>query len=399
MNKRKLLSIILIFTLLFTNIQFIPGLKMESFVYAQDNEVSEPQVVEKDISYISIVPKVMPYMQVEEVEQLRVLAKMEDGSIEDITDKATYKSKDNSVFEINATGLLTAKKEGKENVEVTYKGNMSSTYIVVKNNEEGETPEGHALDIDKINESINTLKGYYDGFTGDKVFLYTTLLGFGLMKEKDESNISSRIKLYYSDDLICNSKNIMALVAANKNPKEYVDKIISKSNKFYENESAYAVAMGILALDMAEEDYNVENAIKALLDKGYIKDNLMYYTSVEETAAVLTAFAFHKNEPDVEDAIIKIKNCLKLHQCSDGMIKEHTYEYDKKNCNAVSQVISALIALGEDPNSAEWAEVDEYGETNTLVDALLACDNEDGKFKRHPIEQYDVSGTYSAPAF
>lgn len=371
---------------------------------ASDNTSLEKEKANKDnyspVYNIAIVPEVIPYLNVNDSEQLRVMAILEDGTQRDITNEAEYSSDKSNVVSVDEKGLLSAKKVGKAKIQISYKKMYATTCVVVTDNNVSGNVQTHELNINGVNTAISDIKSMYDKFDGNKVYRYNVLLGYGLMdaNEKDMSKISSRINKYAGEDLDAYAKNIMALVSSNKDPKEYADKILALGEKLYNNKSANSIASAVLALDMAEVPYDAERAIKALLDKGYVRNDLMYYSSVEETAEVLRALAFHQNIDGVKSAIEKIKNCLKLQQCPDGMIKEHNYDKDDEDCSATAKVVSALVALGEDPNSVEWTKMD-GNKPNSLIDGIIKCNYGDGRFRKEPYDQYFIAGTYSADVF
>ncbi|WP_027626638.1 DUF4430 domain-containing protein [Clostridium lundense] len=274
---------------------------------------------------------------------------------------------------------------------------------------EGKTPTWEELtgedtntENTKIDKAINDVKEYYKGFNGSfgKVYDYITAMALR-SSGVDASKIASKANIYGNSNLHNTARNLMSIIAMGENPRNYKDKdyvnlILNDKNKFYEDSSCEYVAKAIIALDMAQAEYDSEKAIKALISKAHDEgdgkysfgsqeydewaDTYEYSVNVDYTIAVLTAIANHKDVEGVTEKINGIKKYLKELQTNNGFIKQKTSWSEEESCHITANLIQALIVLGENPLSDEWTKKDEKGNKITMLDAVLSC-KEGNRFK------------------
>ncbi|QZY55696.1 Ig-like domain-containing protein [Crassaminicella profunda] len=242
---------------------------------------------------------------------------------------------------------------------------------------------------EKIDEAIDNLILRYknptfygpDGLSSkytDKLALALRSSGMNIEDINKTKNIFRTSAGAYG--LLNTSKNIITLIAVNEDPKEQVEKILDNSFVFYKDikeEDVDGLVYAIIALDMADVDYNKKEAVKALISMmKKDSDGKIYIESYEKINANLTAKAMialskHKDIVNVTDTINGIKKCLKSLQCESGLIKDLYDSGDEGSCRVTSEVIQAIIALGENPLDEYWMIEDMH--KNNLVDAMLAC--------------------------
>ncbi|MGB4288262.1 MAG: Ig-like domain-containing protein [Tepidanaerobacteraceae bacterium] len=225
-------------------------------------------------------------------------------------------------------------------------------------------------DEEKITDAIEALRSYYSS----KDFTFRVALAYNFTSdnlERDSQIIQQRLKMNEESASPSDySGIIIGLIAAGKNPrnyngKNYVQLLIQSLDD--QNWAAYptSIAWGILALDMAKAEYDVEKAVDALLS--YQIDNGGFDggwgDSVDDTAMCIMALAKHKDIKGAKDAIAKAKKYIKDKQEDNGGF----VSWGAENPYSAAAAIQGLIAIGEDPLSEEWTT--ESGKT--ILDALL----------------------------
>jgi len=236
---------------------------------------------------------------------------------------------------------------------------------------------GDKNDEERIADAIEALRGYYS----DKDFTFRVALAYHFTGDDLEENlpvIGQRFQIIEDPyNAQAYAGNIMGLIAAGKNPRDfdgedYVKTLADSQNQdgvfLIDNGDYYptAIAFSILALDMAREDYDVEKAVEALL--GYQGEDGGFDggwgASVDDTAMCIMALENHKDVNGVKEAITKGIEYIKNNQQDNGGF----VSWGADNPYSVAAAIQGLIAVGEDPLSEEWTT--ESG--NTMLDALLA---------------------------
>lgn len=254
--------------------------------------------------------------------------------------------------EVTITAALAENKEIKDTIKIS---------VVVKDKED--------LTIEEV---IKELRGYY---SNKDEFTFRQAIGYNHTSnnlEKDLIEIGSKFKT--NEDPKTASEhvgNIMGLIAAGKDPynhnnKNYVETLVKAQNeegKFIigqYDDYPTTVAFSMLALDMADANYNRDKAIKALL--GYQKDDGSF-GGVDETGMVLTALGKYKDKSEVQTAINKGLKYLKEQQDENtgGFIV-----WGGENPYSASAVLQGLIAVGENPQSEKWTKGGK-----TIVDSLM----------------------------
>ena len=80
---------------------------------------------------LEIEPSTFVLSDVAETEQLKVLAYFSDGSVEDVTEKAVYESKDTPVAEVSATGEVTSVRWGGTAVIARFLGVVDASFVTI----------------------------------------------------------------------------------------------------------------------------------------------------------------------------------------------------------------------------------------------------------------------------
>jgi uncharacterized protein YjdB len=290
---------------------------------------------------------------------------------------------------IDENNILTGVKAGK----ITIKATVSKEVGNVEGSIALEITQGKTKE-EKLNDGINFAKEYL--VTKDE-YAYIHSMALRSIQVNIE-DIASKLNIYDLDNLDCQGRNTINLIAACENPKEYrgknyIEKIINAQPKFYDNPETEWVAKAIIALDMAQEKYDETAAITALINKLKRDSGKIYAITkdeekedIEGTQWVLIALSKHQKVTGVVDAINGMKKYLKEKQDENAFIE---------SCMNTSLTIQGIIALGEDPLSGEWVKYDSYGNEITLLDALLKCKGKKG-FKS---DQSEGIGGYDHTAY
>jgi uncharacterized protein YjdB len=270
---------------------------------------------------------------------------------------------------IDENNILTGLKAGRITIKAIIKKEASN----VEGSIALEITQGKIKE-EKLNDGINFSKEYL--VTKDE---YECIHSMALRSiHVDVDHIASKLNIYNMDNLNCQGRNTINLIAACENPrdykgKNYIDKIINAQPKFYNHTTAEYVAKAIIALDMAQEKYDETAAITALINKLKNNSGKVYAITedddeekedIQGTQWVLIALSKHQKVAGVVDAIKGIKKYLKEKQDENAFIE---------SCMNTSLTIQGIIAIGEDPLSGEWVKYDSYGNAITLLDALLKC--------------------------
>ncbi|KAJ50362.1 hypothetical protein BD780_000521 [Clostridium tetanomorphum] len=214
----------------------------------------------------------------------------------------------------------------------------------------------------------------------------------------DTDKLLSKVNIYGMEGLHNNARNVMNIIGVGKNPKNYRDKDYTKLlinyNYEKENTSEY-IAKAIIAMDMAEVQYDKEKVIGALLSKahnegdgkisfgaitpGYWDDFMEEQTEdeytpyIDHTAWSLIALSNHKDIKNTTEVIEGIKKYLKSKQDKNGLIE---------SSSDTALTIQGLICLGEDTKSDYWC-VKDGDKKISMVDGMLKC-KKDNQFMLQP---------------
>ena len=246
-------------------------------------------------------------------------------------------------------------------------------------------------DKTKVEEMLNKLRKYYSDFPKEMQYLEAmAYLHSSDDFEKDRKFLDEKVrKIEYANNPMNCLKGIMVSVTLDKDPSKfdteegktlnYVEGMLKKYNKvkhnFYTSDDTNAKC--IISLDMVGADYNKEEVIKTLID------NFDRNKNINKAAIVLTALSRHRNLPGVNEGIQKYKEHLKSIQQDDGGFGENGNGVSTSYppATAISEVIQALVAIGEDPLSEEWTK-----NGKTMLDALMEYQTiEDGSFSKNKI--------------
>ncbi|MCT4507357.1 MAG: S-layer homology domain-containing protein [Tepidibacter sp.] len=216
-----------------------------------------------------------------------------------------------------------------------------------------------------IKETLDELKKYYKN---KDEFTFRQAIGYYWAsdnKSSDSSIIKSRFKEKENLSLATDyANNIIGLIAGKVNPNEYKEgKYVTNLIKYQkpsgefdlsdEEKESTQTAWSIIALDMAKAKYNVEGAVKALIDSqqdGKFED-------IDRTGMCLMALS---NHTDVEGATVSIQKAEAF------LLKNKKYIIEDANACTISAVIQGLISVGENPLSTKWS-IDDKNMVNSLV--------------------------------
>jgi len=201
---------------------------------------------------------------------------------------------------------------------------------------------------------------------------------------REYGNHDKKYALYYA-------KNILQAVAASENPKQFttykgavvdlVTPLIQSQDTdghftMFENFDKYSVSTqiwSIIALDLIQEPYEVELAIKDLL-KGLNSPSIEgSYKEQELRAIALIALSKHRDIEGVNQQITAITNYLKSQQNDEAGFNYGGYT---NSPFAIGSIIQGLVAVGENPYDAKWKK-----NGRTMVEALLSQQIKNGGFK------------------
>ncbi|SQC01350.1 prenyltransferase/squalene oxidase repeat-containing protein [Clostridium tetanomorphum] len=224
------------------------------------------------------------------------------------------------------------------------------------------------IDNSPVQKTINELKGYYTN--KDKTYNYIQALSLnkvGFSKELIASSLQLREEepgfISFDAKTTAHAKNIIGIVSAGLNPKNYKDKnyidILVKAQdengefklEGDDKKSIESQAYSIISLDMCKERYDVK-AIEILKEAGKnIKDkDLKYITTI------IFALSNHRDVEGVNDILNNCVNKLREYQTEDGGFTSSIDSKDEKCCKDTAEAIQALVAAGEDVLSPAWSK-------------------------------------------
>ncbi len=153
-----------------------------------------------------------------------------------------------------------------------------------------------------------------------------------------------------------------------------------------ESGNVYQQSMGIIAMDMANGNYNETTAVDSLISMS--ADG--HFDDVEQTSWALIALSNHGDISGVTDLIETSLEYLKSQQSDNG-------GYDLYSMGDATQytsvAIQALIANGENPLDDEWKK-----SGKTMIDSMLNHQLENGTFELMKGWGVDVASTSSSLA-
>jgi hypothetical protein len=187
---------------------------------------------------------------------------------------------------------------------------------------------------------------------------------------------ADRTYIVWDSPTEAHAKNIMGIIAAGQNPRDYKGKDYvsilenaqnpngefniegDKENKL--EDQAYS----IIALEMAKGEYDVEKALDVLIEK-YENANDPSIFRISET---IIALSFHKDRDGISDKIEDYMNDLKACQIDSGGFNYSAGSYSENESSEYdAMAIQAIIAAGKDPLSDEFKK-----NGSTPLDAVMA---------------------------
>ncbi|RXI45702.1 hypothetical protein DP130_11660 [Clostridium tetani] len=253
-------------------------------------------------------------------------------------------------------------------------------------------PSGKEEILDKkelVAKTIKEIKEHYK--QKDKPYTYLEALGL-VFSGTDKNEIKDKVEIFEYDTIKCLEEDIIAIKAIGEDPtnynnKNYIDLLLKPEKTGFNDNHISVRARRILALDMANVEYDKEKDIKDLMAMAK-----SYNTS--DFSLIVTAIANHQDIEGVKDFIEKYRTYVKKVQLDNASFKN---EYGSESCIDLCSVIQALIAIGENPTSTKWAKTDKEGNTITLIDALLKY-KEGNQFKPSNSKYSQTSDIYTAHA-
>ncbi|SHI94783.1 LPXTG-motif cell wall anchor domain-containing protein [Clostridium amylolyticum] len=230
--------------------------------------------------------------------------------------------------------------------------------------------DGEAEKADKLLQVIKEVSQHYSG--KDK---YTFRNIMALRHLSQDINMDTNILKKYVEikeirNLSTAVHNVISLVAAGENPKNYKGvNYVKPLEKAQREDGRFSIedgdeiwptlqAYALMALDMSNGNYDKEKAVSALVNMA--KNG--YYGDVDSTSMVITALAPHKEIKGVKEVISSSLDFIKKSQLENGGFSS----YGSENPYTISAVIQALVANGEDIYGEKWSK----NGINT-IDALL----------------------------
>ncbi|MFP4456325.1 MAG: S-layer homology domain-containing protein [Clostridia bacterium] len=169
---------------------------------------------------------------------------------------------------------------------------------------------------------------------------------------------------------------ILTLIAMDENPYDFQGRNLVKELSNMDDEgvfgSVYDQVYSILALRASGVDIKPD-IIQGLVDMQLDDGGFGFSTSDPDSAGLaLVALANYKDSENVSECIEDTLNYLENAQLDTGGFAS----YGDENSNSISKVISALVALGEDPLDQRWIK-----SGNTMFDALRRFKIDNGGYR------------------
>lgn len=265
---------------------------------------------------------------------------------------------------------------------------------------------------EKLSGIISDVYKIYEEYIPNNFKSFDFITTMALRRAGMETDIlSKKINIYGTGSINNDSRNIMTLIGAGKNPKNYKNKDYTKNiaSYDYKNEKdVEIIAKSIIAMDMAEISYDKEKVIESLLEKAHKEGDKIsfgiitegsydefldettedeYTPYLDNTAWALIALSSHKEINGVKETITGVKKYLKSNQNKNGLID---------NSGDTALVIQGLIALGENPLDDYW-KVNNGDNKISLLDAILSCKVERGFSNDIPESSKSMASDISTP--
>lgn len=237
--------------------------------------------------------------------------------------------------------------------------------------------------LNKVKNAIEDVKNYYNSCSKFNAWVAPAYYGVS-STDQEFKDIQRKYTTVLDNDADVNAyaHHIIGLLAAGKDPKNadgksYVQILANmqqpdgkflktETDPFYVTYQSFAV----LALDLAEADYDKSGAIQAILTDQR-SDGSFGDWGTDGTAMTLFALANHKNESGVSSAIDRALSNLKNQQADTGGFTS----FGSESAESTAMVMKALIALDINPLSDEWLS----STGKNMLDALLSY-SQDGQF-------------------
>jgi uncharacterized protein YjdB len=412
--------------------RFVPGQKL---IWTSSNEniavVQDGVVTAKNIGEATITAEVENTFSVKQSFKIKVVSRepseikiyLKEKEIEDTIEikkdeiiKLTSKAFDQDGDEIEDVDIKLSIAEGTEYISID-KGNitgMAKGNSVVKvqcGSVEAKVNIKVILITDVIQSVLDEVKTYCDNKSKYNYLEALTLNYIGVDKKTIREKIEVIDKPAYSTNAEDYAKNIISLIAAGEDPRDYngtnyVELLVQsqKESGYFDIGSNYThpenIILPVIALDMAGAEYNVDKAMSVLKIKAKVQgSNKCFeehgdYNRTQMTAMGIIAMSKHIDIEGISDLLQKCKAYLKYKQSDNGafVAKDGYYSTEEENCIATASAIQALIVAGDNPLTGEWVK----NEKN-VFDALLSF-RKGNEFKKTSSD-YSSNANATAAAF
>lgn len=126
------------------------------------------------VSAIEVFPNEASLKDAGARQQFRVVAKLEDGRVRDVTREAFLESNDTEVASVDGHGVVHAIRRGEAAVLVRYEGHYVAARVFVMGDREGWTWEGgptYSFIDERVNQKLETIRSRPSGLCTDAEFL------------------------------------------------------------------------------------------------------------------------------------------------------------------------------------------------------------------------------------
>ncbi len=235
-----------------------------------------------------------------------------------------------------------------------------------KTSQSEENKENEKTNQQVIKETLDKLKEHYKN---KDEFTFREAIGYYAVsdnKERDIFIIKSKFK--EKEDLMLATDyagNIIGLIASRQDPKKYVEKLVNSQEKGIFNiggmgEEVNQIGWSVIALDMANANYDKEGAVSKLINKQHENGN---FEDADTTAMCIMALSKHTDIEGVNNSINKAKEFL---------LKNKEYIVKDANECTIAAVIQGLVSIGENPLSSKWTV-----DNKNMFSSLLKYKKED----------------------
>ncbi len=229
------------------------------------------------------------------------------------------------------------------------------------------------VEAEKADKLLQVIKEVSQHYSGKDKYTFRNIMALRHLSQDinmDTNTLKKYVEIKEIRNLSTAVHNVISLVAAGENPKNYKGiNYVKPLEKAQREDGRFSIedgdeiwptlqAYALIALDMCNGNYDKEKAVSALINMA--KNG--YYGDVDSTAMVITALASHKDIKGVKEVINSSLDFIKSSQLDNGGFGFEGSE----NPYTTSTVIQALVANGEDIYGEKWSKND-----INIIEALL----------------------------